>query len=118
MVTFEEPACICMPILLYLLGSQFDVSLSCFINTCFVYLLKFFCLDRRGLLHDVTQVLAELELSIQTVRVTTTPDERVLDLFFIADNMDLLHTKKRQDETLEQFRSVLVLIFLCVCGEG
>ncbi|CAH2065267.1 unnamed protein product [Thlaspi arvense] len=72
-----------------------------------VYLLKFFCLDRRGLLHDVTQVLIELELSIQTVKVTTTPDERVLDLFFITDNMDLLHTKKRQDETLEHFRSVL-----------
>ncbi|ESQ37417.1 hypothetical protein EUTSA_v10002542mg [Eutrema salsugineum] len=72
-----------------------------------VYLLKFFCLDRRGLLHDVTQVLTELELSIQTVKVTTTPDGRVLDLFFITDNMDLLHTKKRQEETLEQFRSVL-----------
>ncbi|XP_013587977.1 PREDICTED: ACT domain-containing protein ACR9-like [Brassica oleracea var. oleracea] len=72
-----------------------------------VYLLNFFCLDRTGLLHDVTQVLTELELSIQSVKVTTTPDERVLDLFFITDNLDLLHTKKRQDETLVQFRSVL-----------
>ncbi|CAA7036789.1 unnamed protein product [Microthlaspi erraticum] len=74
-----------------------------------VYLLKFFCLDRRGLLHDVTQILTELELelSIQTVKVTTTPDGRVLDLFFITDKMDLLHTKERQDEALEQFRSVL-----------
>lgn len=90
-----------------------------------VYLLKFFCLDRRGLLHgngsvgfyyflilspsfwrsvflvlscvcmynvvviftDVTQILSELELSIQRVKVTTTPDGRVLDLFFITDNM-------------------------------
>ncbi|KAJ0240361.1 hypothetical protein HA466_0225010 [Hirschfeldia incana] len=59
-----------------------------------VYLLNFFCLDRTGLLHDVTQV-------------TTTPDGRVLDLFFITDNLDLLHTKKRQDKTLEQFRFVL-----------
>ncbi|KAJ4910368.1 ACT domain-containing protein ACR9 [Raphanus sativus] len=57
-----------------------------------VYLLNFFCLDRTGLLHGT---------------VTTTPDGRVLDLFFITDNLDLLHTKKRQDETLEQFRSVL-----------
>ncbi|XP_010535546.1 PREDICTED: ACT domain-containing protein ACR9-like [Tarenaya hassleriana] len=72
-----------------------------------VYLLKFFCLDRKGLLHDVTQVLCELELTIQTVKVTTTPDGRVLDLFFITDNKDLLQTKGRQDETLEQLHSVL-----------
>ncbi|KAG2670198.1 hypothetical protein I3760_14G073200 [Carya illinoinensis] len=72
-----------------------------------VYLLKFFCLDQNGLLHDVTHVLSELELSIQRVKVTTTPDGRVLDLFFITDNMELLHTKTRQDETLEQLHSVL-----------
>lgn len=72
-----------------------------------VYLLKFFCLDRKGLLHDVTQVLCEFELTIQRVKVTTTPDDRVLDLFFITDNMDLLHTKKRRDETCEQLHAVL-----------
>ncbi|KDP44210.1 hypothetical protein JCGZ_05677 [Jatropha curcas] len=72
-----------------------------------VYLLKFFCLDRKGLLHDVTRVLTELELTIQRVKVTTTPDGRVLDLFFITDNMELLHTKKRQDETCEQLHAVL-----------
>ncbi|VVB04672.1 unnamed protein product [Arabis nemorensis] len=84
----------------------FNLMSSCPASTT-VYLFKFFCSDRKGLLHDVTKVLTELELSIQTVKVTTTPDGRVLDLFFIIDNMDLLHTKKRQDETLEQFRSVL-----------
>ncbi|XP_050291028.1 ACT domain-containing protein ACR9-like isoform X4 [Quercus robur] len=72
-----------------------------------VYLLKFFSLHRKGLLHDVTQVLCELELTIQRVKVMTTPDGRVLDLFFITDNMELLHTKKRQDETLEQLHAVL-----------
>ncbi|CAN1230958.1 ACT domain-containing protein ACR9 [Linum grandiflorum] len=56
---------------------------------------------------DVTQVLSELELAIQSVKVTTTPDGRVLDLFFITDNMELLHTKKRQDETCEQLQAVL-----------
>ncbi|CAH2065263.1 unnamed protein product, partial [Thlaspi arvense] len=115
MVTFEEPACICMPTLLHLLPSQFDVSLTpCPASSPPVYLLKFFCLDRRGLLHgtyrlmgrnlfaNVTQVLIELELSIQTVKVTTTPDER-----YSFSARDLLHTKKRQDETLEEFLSVL-----------
>ncbi|KAG8387815.1 hypothetical protein BUALT_Bualt02G0060400 [Buddleja alternifolia] len=72
-----------------------------------VYLLKFCSLDRRGLLHDVTQVLDELELSIQRVKVSTTPDGCVLDLFFIKDNLELLHTKARQDETCEQLYDVL-----------
>ncbi|KAL0370005.1 UNVERIFIED_CONTAM: ACT domain-containing protein ACR9 [Sesamum angustifolium] len=52
-----------------------------------VYLLKFCSLDRKGLLHDVTEVLDELELTIQRVKVTTTPDGYVLDLFFIKDNL-------------------------------
>ncbi|KAH7560887.1 hypothetical protein JRO89_XS10G0133700 [Xanthoceras sorbifolium] len=65
---------------------------------------------------DVTQVLCELELTIQRVKVMTTPDGRVLDLFFITDNIivaykcfarELLHTKPRQDETCEQLHAVL-----------
>lgn len=36
---------------------------------------------------DVTQVICRLELTIQRVKVTTTPDDHVLDLFFITDNM-------------------------------
>jgi len=35
---------------------------------------------------EVTKVLSELELTIQKVKVTTTPDGRVLDLFFVTDN--------------------------------
>ncbi|KAL3850693.1 hypothetical protein ACJIZ3_012575 [Penstemon smallii] len=72
-----------------------------------VYLLKFCSIDRRGLLYDVTHVLDELELSIQRVKVTTTPDGRVVDLFFIKDILELLHTKERQDETCEQLQAVL-----------
>ncbi|KAK6271959.1 hypothetical protein POUND7_009042 [Theobroma cacao] len=56
---------------------------------------------------DVTQVLCELELTIQKVKVTTTPDGRVLDLFFVTDNMELLHTKERQDDTYKQLNAVL-----------
>lgn len=72
-----------------------------------VYLLKFCCLDRKGLLHDVTKVLSELELTIQKVKVTTTPDGRVLDLFFVTDNKELLHTRNRLDETRERLNAVL-----------
>lgn len=72
-----------------------------------VYLLKFSCYDRMGLLHDVTRVLCELELTIRRVNVSTTPDGRVMDLFFITDTRELLHTKKRKDETCEQLKAIL-----------
>ncbi|PIN11443.1 [Protein-PII] uridylyltransferase [Handroanthus impetiginosus] len=72
-----------------------------------VYLLKFCSRDRKGLLHDMTQVLDELGLAIQRVKVTTTPDDCVLDLFFIKDNLELLHTKERQHETCERLSTVL-----------
>ncbi|XP_047328601.1 ACT domain-containing protein ACR9-like [Impatiens glandulifera] len=72
-----------------------------------VYLLKVFCLDRKGLLHDVTKVLSKLELTIERVKVTTTPDDKVLDLFFITDTMNLLHTKERRDETCRHLTEVL-----------
>nr|XP_043632443.1 ACT domain-containing protein ACR9-like [Erigeron canadensis] len=71
------------------------------------YLLKVFSLDRKGLIHDVTKVLCELELVIQRVKVTTTPDGKVLDLFFITDGMNLLHTRIRCEETREHLSAVL-----------
>ncbi|KAF5200898.1 Act domain-containing protein [Thalictrum thalictroides] len=80
-----------------------------------VYLLKLFCLDRKGLLYDVTKVLTELELTIQRVKVMTTPDDKVMDLFFITDNMDLLHTRRRHDETCERLNTVLG--DSCICCE-
>ncbi|CAH9104106.1 unnamed protein product [Cuscuta epithymum] len=72
-----------------------------------LYLLKVFCLDKKGLLHDVTKVLCELELSIQRLKVMTTPDGKVLDLFFITDMLDLLHTKMRRDVTCEYISNIL-----------
>ncbi|KAK6779511.1 hypothetical protein RDI58_021695 [Solanum bulbocastanum] len=72
-----------------------------------VFLLTFCCNDRRGLLHDVTAVLSELELTIKKVKVSTTPDGKVMDLFFITDTRELLHTKKRQEDTHYQLKSVL-----------
>uniref|UniRef100_A0A2N9INH0 ACT domain-containing protein ACR n=1 Tax=Fagus sylvatica TaxID=28930 RepID=A0A2N9INH0_FAGSY len=72
-----------------------------------VFLLKLCCFDRRGLLHDVTAVLCELELTIKKVKVSTTPDERVMDLFFITDTRELLHTKKRQEDTCGRLNDVL-----------
>ncbi|XP_076918841.1 ACT domain-containing protein ACR9-like [Bidens hawaiensis] len=72
-----------------------------------VYLLTFCSTDRKGLLNDVTRVLCELELMIQRVKVTTTPDGRVMDLFFITDNLELLHAKKRRDDACDKLLAVL-----------
>ncbi|MQL83478.1 hypothetical protein Taro_015956 [Colocasia esculenta] len=76
-------------------------------TTSQVYLLKVLCVDRKGLLHDVTRVLCELGLLTHRVKVSTTPDGRVVDLFFITDGMELLHTKKRREETCERLNAVL-----------
>ncbi|CAH9073069.1 unnamed protein product [Cuscuta europaea] len=75
--------------------------------TSSIYLLTFCCLDRRGLLHDVTRFLCELELSIERVKVTTTPDGRVVDLFFIKDNLELLNIKGKQEEICERLCGVV-----------
>ncbi|CAM8978393.1 unnamed protein product [Rhodiola kirilowii] len=72
-----------------------------------LYLLNVFCLDRKGLLHDVTEVLCKLELIIQKVKVMTMPDGRVLDLFFITDGLNLLHTKQRREDTCKQLIEAL-----------
>lgn len=78
-----------------------------------VFLLKLCCHDRRGLLHDITEVLCELELNVQRVKVSTTPDGKVLDLFFITDTRELLHTKKRQEDTKEHLRATLGDAVMC-----
>ncbi|CAK7357423.1 unnamed protein product [Dovyalis caffra] len=72
-----------------------------------VFLLKLSCLDRRGLLHDVTAVLCELELIIKKVKVSTTPDGSVMDLFFITDTRELLHTNKRKEDTYYHLKAVM-----------
>ncbi|KAL7133487.1 hypothetical protein ABFS83_12G143900 [Erythranthe nasuta] len=72
-----------------------------------VFLLKFCCNDRNGLLHDVTGVLCELELTIKRVKVSTTPDGKVMDLFFITDTRELLHTKQRKEDTCDHLRDVI-----------
>ncbi|KAL0002757.1 hypothetical protein SO802_016538 [Lithocarpus litseifolius] len=78
-----------------------------------VFLMKFWCsCDRKGLLHDVTEVLFMLELTIKRVKVSTTPDGRVMFLFFVTDSRELLHTKRRQEETINYLTAALGGIIL------
>ncbi|KAF7044683.1 hypothetical protein CFC21_053879 [Triticum aestivum] len=72
-----------------------------------VFLLKFCCFDSMGLLHHVTRVLCEMELTIMRVKVSTTPDGRVMDLCFITDGRELPYTKSRKDEAYERLQNIL-----------
>ncbi|KAG0450800.1 hypothetical protein HPP92_026520 [Vanilla planifolia] len=72
-----------------------------------VFLLKCCCYDRNGLLHDMTHVLCELEFTILKVKVSTTPDGRVINLFFITDTREFLHTRKRKEEAFDHLKLVL-----------
>ncbi|KAG4215987.1 hypothetical protein ERO13_A01G213000v2 [Gossypium hirsutum] len=72
-----------------------------------VFLIKLFCYDRKGLSHDITTVLCNLELNIKKVKVSTTPVGTVMNLFFVTDTRELLHTKMRQKETYEALVDVM-----------
>ncbi|CAK9317011.1 unnamed protein product [Citrullus colocynthis] len=78
-----------------------------------VFLLKFWCSSHpKGLLHDVTEVLCELELTIRRVKVSTAPDGKMMDLFFITDTRELLHTRKRQEETMHHLKKILADVLM------
>ncbi|KAK7295705.1 hypothetical protein RJT34_18616 [Clitoria ternatea] len=72
-----------------------------------IFLLKVWVVDQKGLLHDINEILCNLQLIIQRVKVMPTPDGRALDMFFITDGMELLHTKKRQDYISEYLMDAL-----------
>ncbi|KAL8218165.1 hypothetical protein R6Q57_021538 [Mikania cordata] len=82
-----------------------QISSSC--KSTPLYLLKVFSMDRKGFIHDVTKLLCDLELTIQRLKVMTTPDGKVLDLFFVTDSMNILHTKIGREETCEHLSVVL-----------
>ncbi|MBA0875884.1 hypothetical protein Goshw_015755 [Gossypium schwendimanii] len=77
-----------------------------------VFLLKLCSYDRKGLLHDVTEVLCNLELNIKKVKVSTIPDGTVIDLFFVTDTRGLLHTKIRQEETYKALEDIMQRIVI------
>ncbi|KAG7569426.1 ACT domain [Arabidopsis thaliana x Arabidopsis arenosa] len=72
-----------------------------------LFLLKLACSDRTGLLYDVTEVLYKLEINIEKVKISTTPDGKVMDLFFVTDTRELLGTVKRRDEVYEYLRDAI-----------
>lgn len=86
----------------HLLLPQFSVS-----RRTETFLLQTSSLDKDGLLHDISQVLWELELIILKMNATVTPDGKALNLFHITDSRELLQEKRRQDDLCFRIRSVL-----------
>lgn len=65
---------------------------ECRINLALEHFINFLRLSFGGfILADVTEVLCELELTIKKVKVSTTPDGRVIDLFFVTDTRFCIH---------------------------
>lgn len=71
-----------------------------------VYLFKITSADRSGFLNDVTQALWEVELTILKVNVSTSPDGKAVDLFFVTDNRDELSSQHRVEEVCDRIREV------------
>eukprot|EP00252_Welwitschia_mirabilis_P021875 TRINITY_DN5731_c1_g1_i1.p1 TRINITY_DN5731_c1_g1~~TRINITY_DN5731_c1_g1_i1.p1 ORF type:complete len:426 (-),score=59.46 TRINITY_DN5731_c1_g1_i1:926-2203(-) len=72
-----------------------------------IYILHVCSWDRTHLLHDVAKAFWELEFSVHKIKVVTTPEEKVMGLFFITDKRDLLHTKNRQEEICNHLQYLL-----------
>ncbi|KAG0596194.1 hypothetical protein M758_UG231500 [Ceratodon purpureus] len=72
-----------------------------------VMLLQVCSSDRTGLLNDVAQKLWELEFTIHKVKVSTSPEEKSINFFFITDNTNIMPWKKRGEEVIGQVKELL-----------
>lgn len=65
------------------------------------------------MLADVTEVLYKLEINIEKVKISTTPDGKVMDLFFVTDTRYLKCKSKK--EILDIPRMFMLGVF-CFCS--
>ncbi|AJY47361.1 [protein-PII] uridylyltransferase [Martelella endophytica] len=85
---------------------QPHVSVSNLLSNVFT-VIEIECLDRTGLLADVTQTLSELSLDIQSARITTF-GEKVIDSFYVTDLVGAKITNEnRQAAIVERMKAVL-----------
>lgn len=70
-------------------------------------LLQVCSIDRMGLLNDVAQKLWELEFTIHKLKVSTSPEERSINFFFITDNKNKTPWAKRWDQVVQQVKELL-----------
>ncbi|CAK9256508.1 unnamed protein product [Sphagnum jensenii] len=93
--------------------TQFTPPLIPPVSSRKVLLLQVCSSDRTGLLNDVVQKLWELEFTIHKVKVSTSPDNKAINLFFVTDNQDTrdnrnkLPLKKRGEQVGDQLKDLL-----------
>mmetsp|Transcript_25413 Transcript_25413/g.83579 ORF Transcript_25413/g.83579 Transcript_25413/m.83579 type:complete len:540 (-) Transcript_25413:445-2064(-) len=63
--------------------------------------------DRFGLLHDVTRVLWDCELTVHRAHVTTSPADTAVDLFFVTDDSNRLGEQSRREEICSRVERML-----------
>ena len=66
-----------------------------------MYILQVECLDRVGLLHDVTLALWELQLTVHRAHITTSPSGKAVDLFYVTDDLHELPNPARPGTYLD-----------------
>ncbi|EFJ25064.1 hypothetical protein SELMODRAFT_173843 [Selaginella moellendorffii] len=72
-----------------------------------LFLLQVYSADRAGLLHDMSRILWELELTVHKVKASTCPDGKVIDFFIISDNKLLLPSRERTLEVCERIKNLM-----------
>lgn len=70
-------------------------------------LLQVCSIDRTGLLNDVAQKLWELQFTIHKLKVSTSPEERSINFFFITDNKNKTPWTTRWDQVMQQVKELL-----------
>ncbi|KAI5055885.1 hypothetical protein GOP47_0029406 [Adiantum capillus-veneris] len=72
-----------------------------------VYILQTWSADRSGLLNGIAYILWDLEIVVQKLKASTTPDSRAVNFFYITDNREKLHEKQRQAFVCERVKDGL-----------
>lgn len=72
-----------------------------------MYILQVECLDRVGLLHDVTLALWELQLTVHRAHVTTSPSGKAVDLFYVTDDLHELPNPARVGDISRYVRPIV-----------
>lgn len=72
-----------------------------------IFVLQACSSDRAGLLNDVAQATWELELTIHKMKVTTSPDGKAVNLFYITDVRETLQDKRRQEDVCSRLKTTL-----------
>jgi hypothetical protein len=82
--------------------AELDVHYAWTMEVCILFMLVLL-----ACVTGVAKKLWEMELTIHKVKVSTSPDDKAVNLFFVTDNRNQLLWKKRVSEVCDQVRELL-----------